>query len=198
MSSQAITLLTSETKWNLADLFTCQLTAINRDWSGASLAFSFNYCLLHSCDRLYFGCKSNGHNARMPNTAKGQFVEGLWKYTVVELFLGEKNSDEYLEFNLSPDGAWWACAFRSYRERSGRDLASLEVETFSRALDNNFWECALSFPLPRSELDLVTCNVTAIIGHEEQIFLAAKAKSEQEPDFHLKEIRQPPKILSVD
>jgi len=41
---------------------------------------------------------------------------GLWEETCFELFLGEKKSDHYLEFNLSPSGNWNVYRFTSYRE----------------------------------------------------------------------------------
>ena len=41
---------------------------------------------------------------------------GLWEETCFELFLGERKSDHYWEFNLSPSGHWNVYRFTSYRQ----------------------------------------------------------------------------------
>jgi hypothetical protein len=40
----------------------------------------------------------------------------LWEETCFEFFLGERNSDHYWEFNLSPAGHWNVYRFTSYRQ----------------------------------------------------------------------------------
>jgi hypothetical protein len=40
----------------------------------------------------------------------------LWEETCLEIFLGEKDSAIYREFNLSPSGNWNAYRFAAYRE----------------------------------------------------------------------------------
>jgi len=42
--------------------------------------------------------------------------KGLWEETCLEFFLGEKGSEQYWEFNLSPSGHWNVYRFNSYRQ----------------------------------------------------------------------------------
>ena len=43
--------------------------------------------------------------------------DGLWRHTCFELFVGQRCSPAYYEFNFSPSGQWAAYAFSAYRER---------------------------------------------------------------------------------
>lgn len=45
----------------------------------------------------------------------GEFHRGLWKFDCGELWLGNPSTGRYLEFNLAPNGAWWAMAFSGVR-----------------------------------------------------------------------------------
>jgi hypothetical protein len=44
---------------------------------------------------------------------KTSFIEGLWTGDCGELFLCNPVNGFYIEFNLSPLGSWWCCAFTS-------------------------------------------------------------------------------------
>ena len=46
------------------------------------------------------------------------FVEGLWCDHVWELFIANPLTREYVEFNVSPNGDWWACYFVDKRQRA--------------------------------------------------------------------------------
>jgi len=50
-----------------------------------------------------------------PGARSGLFHEQLWEYDVAEFFLSDPVTGNYLEFNLSPNGAHWACLFGSPR-----------------------------------------------------------------------------------
>jgi hypothetical protein len=47
----------------------------------------------------------------------------LWKKTCFEFFLGEKKSDHYWEFNLSPAGHWNVYRFKAYRQEMQEEQA---------------------------------------------------------------------------
>jgi hypothetical protein len=53
---------------------------------------------------------------RVPPPAKPRRVDGLWRHTCFELFVGRAAIPAYYEFNFSPSGEWAAYAFRDYRE----------------------------------------------------------------------------------
>ena len=45
-----------------------------------------------------------------------QRVNELWRSTCCELFIGEADSNEYIEINICPSGRWNCFRFDSYRE----------------------------------------------------------------------------------
>ncbi|MBS1703757.1 MAG: hypothetical protein JST12_18985 [Armatimonadetes bacterium] len=47
-----------------------------------------------------------------------EFIEGLWRWDCGEFWLFNPATGRYLEFNLSPTGAKWACVFVSPRVRA--------------------------------------------------------------------------------
>lgn len=49
-----------------------------------------------------------------PNVA-GARVDGLWRHTCFEVFIGPAGRPGYVEFNLAPSGQWAAYAFAGYR-----------------------------------------------------------------------------------
>ncbi len=57
----------------------------------------------------------------------GTFTEGLWQYSVSELFIARAHGAGYLEFEMTPDGHWVALRFDAPRQRStGFELLSAE------------------------------------------------------------------------
>jgi hypothetical protein len=53
---------------------------------------------------------------RIPAPRAPLRVDGLWRHTCFELFLGVAGEPEYREFNFSPSGEWAAYRFAGYRE----------------------------------------------------------------------------------
>lgn len=52
---------------------------------------------------------------RLPAPASGERVDGLWRHTCCEAFIGVPGVAGYREFNLSPSGDWQAYVFAGYR-----------------------------------------------------------------------------------
>ena len=59
---------------------------------------------------------ANTEELTIPPPGEPRRVEGLWRHTCFEAFLGMKSRPEYYEFNFAPSGEWAAYAFRNYRE----------------------------------------------------------------------------------
>ena len=53
---------------------------------------------------------------RIPAPRPAARVDGLWRHTCFELFLGASGEPAYQEFNFSPSGEWAAYRFARYRE----------------------------------------------------------------------------------
>ena len=57
----------------------------------------------------------------------GGFTDGLWQYSVSELFIAGVQGKGYLEFEMTPDGHWVALRFESRRKRSkGYELLAVD------------------------------------------------------------------------
>ncbi len=53
---------------------------------------------------------------RIPPQRGGSPVDGLWRHTCFEAFIGLPETGPYYEFNFSPAGDWAAYRFGAYRE----------------------------------------------------------------------------------
>lgn len=118
-------------------------------------------------------------------------TDGLWKHSCCEAFLGRKGHSEYLEFNLSPSGAWACYAFEGPRVRSANasNMPPPEIRTFRR--QNGF---TLHAKIPRlppqyllSDLDVgLTTVLEMIFDKTPCLSYWAIAHDAPVPDFHLR------------
>lgn len=70
---------------------------------------------------LWFLAARNREATVHPDARPGQFQPELWRYDLAEWFLASGEGTNYWEFNLAPNGAWWACAFTDVR-RANEDI----------------------------------------------------------------------------
>ena len=101
-------------------------------------------------------------------TQKGQFFEGLWRADCGELWLTCPESGRYIEVNLGPNGAWWACVFTSPRIRDTECTPPLCMDIESEAL-GTFWRASLTIPWTEvfrclQSDDAPNANVTLVLG----------------------------------
>lgn len=54
------------------------------------------------------------------------FTPGLWQGTCCECFLRREAMKNYTEWNFSPCGSWWACAFDDYRAPARRQPEDMQ------------------------------------------------------------------------
>jgi len=54
------------------------------------------------------------------------FTPDLWQGTCCECFLRREALKNYAEWNFSPCGSWWACAFADYRAPARRQPAEMQ------------------------------------------------------------------------
>lgn len=166
----------------IAPIFT-----VSRDWNGLPLNGTVNWFLAVDPKSWYFGlistCGSPVFDASFRN---GEFREGLWFNDVAELFVLDCVTGAYSEWNLGPQGGWWAANFDSYRKRSTRQvLYSTAIRTYS-CIDSTGWKAALggpneTFPAVGKNQKL---HFSAIVGSPEQRFLTSAPSPTGEPDFH--------------
>ncbi|NNC90422.1 MAG: hypothetical protein HKN82_18355 [Akkermansiaceae bacterium] len=138
---------------------------------------------------LHFHATRPGAAVLHPRAVPGSFQSELWRHDVTEFFLADPSRGQYLEVNLAPNGAWWACLFRGPRQPidpKGWEIPGVSAEG---ALGTASWEASIRIPIgvlrerlffgPASRLD-----ATFIINSPQQSFLCASTPSGGDPDFH--------------
>lgn len=166
------------------------LTVLSRDWHGEALRSPAAYALVVDPACLWFLAWFTRAVAVDRGVPAGAFHEGLWHHDVAELFVVGADGDLYLEFNLSPTGAWWACSFDSPRVRSQDQAIPLDqISTHSRTIGHGATHVAMALPLDWLEsrigvLAKSRANVSMILGSPNPQFVTAANLGGGEPDFH--------------
>ncbi|MFO0417695.1 MAG: hypothetical protein ACK5Y6_10425 [Pseudomonadota bacterium] len=160
--------------------------SITRGWFGESLERPAKFCIALDPDRLWFLFQHPNSPLNTPLHNKGEFVEGLHTYDVGELFMMDEKGD-YVEFNVSGDGAWWHMSFDGYRSRRKvvrcKRFSALEVKDAGDG-----WVACLAFE--RKELDIVVGRETRfqvagyIYNGGQPTYLTTAGRPDYEPDFH--------------
>lgn len=175
---------------------------IGSDWFGQKVDPPIEFAFGIDPEFFHFTANreapANGH----PEAPEGSFQSGLWQYDVAEFFLRDPVTGHYLEFNLAPHGAWWACVFRAPREAVKRGGERLPGVATTGACGREAWRASASIPLallrdrfhfgPGSRLD-----ATFIIDSPAQRFLCASEPSEGAPDFHRPDAWLPVEVIPM-
>lgn len=82
----------------------------------------------------------------------------LWKSNCFEFFIKKKNSQQYREYNFSPNGHWQCYDFIDYRQ--GQVEVSVEVPKLSVSKEENLF----SIEVNEGDYDLI--NVCVVYIHE--------------------------------
>ena len=173
--------------WGGLDL---PVMGINSDWHGVALHPPLCFTLAADPSNLWFVATRQAPATCRPGAEPGSFAEGLWEYDVAELFLANPTTGAYLEFNLAPNGAWWAAKFSAPRIRAQAqpDFPSIVTSHWEDISYDN-WCAAICIPLTLLEKEIgfgaeTTANATAILNSPLQTFHSAHKLPGTEPDFH--------------
>ena len=156
------------------------------------LSHEAQFSLFLSCTesaRLNFRFRAKRPCTAHPDGSCGAFTAELWKYDCGEFFLANPATGRYLEFNLSPQGAWWSASFNAPRDQDSEERFH-DVSCSSSPAAQDHWDVSISVPLEIIENTLgcpisdATGNVTAILSTPEQIFLSHAPLGGEQPDFH--------------
>ncbi|HLO99733.1 MAG TPA: hypothetical protein VK171_14160 [Fimbriimonas sp.] len=133
------------------------------------------------------------------------FYEGLWRYDCGEVWLYAPSTGRYLEVNIAPNGAWWACVFSGVRVRDTNCVPPL-CEPSSVETDHS-WYVNIKLELADIErclgsLDNLQANVTLVLGGCPDVDAPPENLHTIVPlskmDFHQPEQWQPIEILITD
>lgn len=114
-----------------------------------------------------------------PQAAERVHTDELWRTTCFEAFVG--TTDGYVEYNLSPSGAWAAYRFDAYREGM-RNLEIASPFIVTRTAQGRF-VLTVDVELPQDATGPV--GLTAVVeGLDGAIGYWALAHPSDKPDFH--------------
>lgn len=105
---------------------------------------------------------------------------GLWRHTCVELFLATPGNNRYVEFNLSPSGAWNCYQFDDYRE--GMQQTDT-IKLTQMEADQSTGRIVATTSFKSSDDQLLIGPAVVIEDLDGKIFYFAVEHSRQ-PDFH--------------
>ncbi len=181
-------IFTSETplSWGNLDLPLC---GMHEDWFGKSIS-PHMFTLAKDSESVWFISIFPNSAMIHPAAAPGHFTPELWKYDVAELFLANPTTGEYLEFNLTSNGAWWASKFSSVRVPSVlQPEFTAHIQTHRDLTDAQHSVVGLQIPVDflKKEIDfgsITAANITIICDSPSQHYLSASKLPGAEPDFH--------------
>ena len=123
----------------------------------------------------------------LPDAGRPDRLDGLWRHTCCEVFLGHAGGPDYLEYNLSPSGAWAAYAFGAYRVPApvpAVDAPSIRLTRTDEGLrlDAHLERRALALLGDPAVLEV---GLTAVVEHREGgLSHYALHHPVDRPDFH--------------
>ncbi len=166
----------------------CAPQRLGQEWYGAKVEPAVEFSFSIEGDELVFRVSREASAKIHPDAKLGVFQENLWKYDTAEFFIAKEDCSRYLEFNLSPNGAWWSMIFTDPRvvDESAIQITPRVCEA---QCDDKGWSCTARIPIA----DLIAMGldprnsrmaVCSILESPEQIFLTTADKTEGVADFH--------------
>lgn len=165
------------------------------DWFGQDVTPPAQFSFATDGTYLWFLAERSSKAYCHPAGSPGSFQPELWKYDVAEWFLASKDNSGYWEFNLAPNGAWWACSFSDIRKPNEKQPVPENVETQSIKDEQGGWTTMAKIPLSElAGIDIRNCRLATafILNSPEQIFITSALDLSGEPDFHRPSDFSPP------
>jgi len=178
-----------ENNQSMKQTFDIAPNTLDRDWYGDRVIGRPKWALWIHGGNLHFRGGADMPPFCLDKDQGGSFVEGLWDGDVAELFLFNPATGYYLEFNLSPKGSWWCCAFDAPRRRTVPSLAPLLGTRTESAMTEAGWNSALVLPLSSLPAALAfdpettKGNVSFCLGSPQRCITLADL-GDGKPDFH--------------
>ena len=161
---------------------------LDHEWYGNPVSPAIEYSFTTDGEYLVFRAAQAAEVCPHPEGKPGEFREELWKYDTAEFFIAAESGSPYMEVNVAPNGAWWACAFSAPRVALPQQPELSGVQASGMVTEQG-WQCSISIPLSLlAELGITPENcrlvATAILNSPEYIFLTTAEDTEGAPDFH--------------
>ena len=161
---------------------------LSHEWYGKAVGVPVEFSFCVEGDFLVYRAAQKAAVVIHPEAQPGQFKEELWMYDTAEFFVADAEGKNYMEFNLCPNGAWWACAFCGPRQPLAGAGVPEGVET-SGCVTPAGWDCMARLPLAYLEslgIDIRNCRLaaTCILNSPDYQFCTTSDDLSGEPDFH--------------
>lgn len=165
-----------------------QYQQLSHEWFGSAVPTPVEFAFSTDGEYLIFRAKQAEAAHPHPEAGCGEFREELWRYDTAEFFIAAAAGAPYMEINLSPKGAWWACAFSAPRVAAQPPVVPAGVVTDGHC-DENGWACRIRIPLKELEkmgIDPKNCRLaaTAILNTPNDVYLTTADDVSGNPDFH--------------
>lgn len=162
--------------------------SISREWYGSPVFPSLDYSFTLTDKGLRFEAMRLAPALVHPQARAGVLQEGLWLYDVAEFYLAPISGHPYLEFNLSPNAAWWQAAFTAPRQKAENFVLPPPVDVRG-VCTHERWCCSATLPHETLEalgIDVQSCRlaVCAMLNSPQQIFLTTAERTDGKPNFH--------------
>lgn len=160
-----------------------------KEWYGNCMEPPYRFSMQLTAEGLVFRAARAAAASVHPEAREGEFREELWKYDAAEFFISTPSGDQYMEFNLSPNGAWWASVFCAPRVvAAGYENWRPQVTASGNSTDEG-WACEALIPraaLEQVGIEPANCKlaVCAILSSPQQVFLTSALPCDTQPDFH--------------
>ena len=161
---------------------------LTHEWYGHPVNAPVEYCFTLEGDCLVFRAAQKAPVSIHPEAIPGMFKEELWMYDTAEFFVADAEGKNYVEFNLCPNGAWWASAFCGSRQPLAGAGVPEGVETTGSVTPTG-WGCSVRLPLAWLKavgIDIRHCRLaaTCILNSPDYHFCTTSDDLSGEPDFH--------------
>jgi len=136
---------------------------------------------------LTFSLEADLARLRIPAPQPPRRMDGLWRHTCFEAFVGHKGEPAYREFNFAPSGEWAAYTFRRYRDGMSLALTGDPCIVVRKSGDRLELDALIELdclPLvqPRARLQLA---LSAVVEDEQSVLSYWALKHPPgKPDFH--------------
>ena len=152
----------------------------------ARLGFSCSVRLRHKGRMLLLCYSVHGPLEQLiipPASDCSDYKPELWRSTCMECFLRPEHDRAYVEWNFSPAGTWWVCAFESYRVAAPQqpdDVRPVHIRTHQTTT-----RLDLQTAIPLINGGTQQIEPTVILEHADgQLSHWARAHPDEKPDFH--------------
>ena len=160
---------------------------LTHEWYGTPVNAPVEFSFTIEEEYLVFRAAQAASVTIHPEARPGEFTEELWMYDTAEFFVADAEGKQYLEFNLCPNGAWWACTFTEPRVRDATAGIPVGVRTRGEVTPAG-WSCCAMLPLAYFRslgIDVYDCRLaaTCILNSPDYLFLTTSDDQSGEPDF---------------